>query len=190
MTIVEKLTAQKTVCPWWLCFTFDNPARRLIHKPLRMLHPYVHPGDTVIDLGCGMGFFTVPIAMLVGSSGRVIAVDVQERMLAALRRRGQKKGLLERITTHLAGSQSIGLDERADFILIFWMLHEVPGQEAFLAEVKKQLKPGGMVLLVEPIIHVPSGYFSRTLRIAADQGFIVKERPEISFSHSALLSLD
>jgi len=75
---------QKHVCPWWLCFTFDNPLRRLIHDPESILGSYVRYGDTVLDIGPGMGYFTIPLAGLVGPSGLVIAADVQQRMLDAL----------------------------------------------------------------------------------------------------------
>ncbi len=57
------------VCPWWICYTFDNPLRRLIHDPERLLEPYVKPGMTVVDIGCGMGYFTLG-AGEAGRSGR------------------------------------------------------------------------------------------------------------------------
>ncbi len=54
------------VCPWWLCPTFDNPLRRLIHNPDRILAGLVRPGEIALDLGCGMGYFSIPLARLVG----------------------------------------------------------------------------------------------------------------------------
>ena len=78
------------VCPWWLCFTFDNPLRRLIHNPDRLLRSWIAPGQTAIDIGCGMGYFTLPMARLVGNSGRVIAVDLQAQMLDRLQRRAER----------------------------------------------------------------------------------------------------
>ena len=60
------LLRQKHICPWWLCFTFDNPLRRLIHSPETILSKYVRSGDTVLDVGPGMGYFSIPLAGLVG----------------------------------------------------------------------------------------------------------------------------
>ena len=74
----QEITITKTsghTCPWWLLFTFDNPLRRLVHNPQEILRPYVERGDTVLDVGCGMGSFTLGLAELVGKDGRVIAAD-------------------------------------------------------------------------------------------------------------------
>lgn len=175
------------VCPWWLCFTFDNPLRKLLHNPKTILDPYVHPGDQVIDIGPGMGYFTIPLARLVGPKGHVIAIDIQEEMLSVLRSRAKKNGVSERIETYLAGQKSLGIHEKADFILAFWMAHEVPDQFTFFREIRDLLKENGSLLLAEPILHVRRKYFLRTLQSATELGLVVKENPKIRFSHSALL---
>jgi 2-polyprenyl-3-methyl-5-hydroxy-6-metoxy-1,4-benzoquinol methylase len=69
------------------------------------------------------------------------------------------------------------------------MVHEVPDQRKFLAEVQNLLNPDGLLLLVEPILHVPEKSFMQTLKTAEDIGFLVKENPRIRISHSALLTL-
>ena len=185
----DKLTGQKFVCPWWLCFTFDNPLRRLLHNPGTILGPYIQPGNNVVDVGAGMGYFSIFMAKLVGPTGHVTAIDIQTRMLSVLARRAQRQGVSERITTHLASSGSLDHHSRADFILAFWMVHEVPDQGKFLAEVHNLLKPHGHFLLVEPIVHVPKKSFVQTLKTAKEVGFFVKESPGIRISHSALLVL-
>jgi ubiquinone/menaquinone biosynthesis C-methylase UbiE len=187
LALLDKVTGQKVVCPWWLCFTFDNPLRRIFHNPYSMLGPYVHPGDSVIDIGCGMGYFTIPLAKLAGPEGHVTCIDIQEKMLAALRRRAERNGVSETLTTHLGGPESIGYHEKADFILLFWMFHEVPDQRALLIEIRDLLKTGGRLLFVEPIIHVPNKSFIQTMRIATELGLTIMESPQIRFSHSALL---
>ncbi len=96
--MLDKLTGQKFVCPWWLCFTFDNPLRKLLHDPEAILRPYVHEGDRVIDIGPGMGYFTIPLAQLVGAQGRVTAIDIQSKCLPYMK--GQSGvGCRERIYT-------------------------------------------------------------------------------------------
>lgn len=187
--MLEKLINTKHVCPWWLCFTFDNPLRKIIHDPVKILGPYVNQGDTAIDIGPGMGYFSIPMAELVGPSGRVIAIDIQPKMLSALMERAQKKGVSDRIKPHLASTDSIGFHEKADFILAFWMAHEVPDQQKFLSDIRSLMKPEGLFLLVEPLIHVSRKSFSRTTDMAKQSGFQIKEYPEIRMSQSALFTL-
>ena len=178
---------QKHVCPWWLCFTFDNPLRRLIHDPESILGSYVRSGDTVLDVGPGMGYFTIPLAGLVGPSGLVIAADVQQGMLDALLRRARRRGIADRIQTHLTSPESIEIHQKVDFVLAFWIVHEVSDQDRFFKQVKDILKPSRCLLLAEPVIHVTRRMFSRTLDAAKEMGLTVIENPRIAFSHSALL---
>jgi len=180
---------EKHVCPWWLCFTFDNPLRRLIHDPESILGSYVRSGDTVLDVGPGMGYFTIPLAGLVGPSGLVIAADVQQRMLDALLRRARRRGIADRIQTHLTSPESIEIHQKVDFVLAFWVVHEVSDQDRFFKQVKDILKPSRCLLLAEPVIHVTRRMFSRTLDAAKEMGLTVIENPRIAFSHSALLEL-
>jgi len=182
------MTGQKIVCPWWLCFTFDNPLRKLLHNPEAILSPYVQPGSTVIDIGPGMGYFSIPLARLVGPTGHVIAIEVQPKMLAALARRARRYGVSERIQTHLASSDSLGNHPKADFVMAFWMVHEVPNQRTFLTEIFGFLKPKGLFLLVEPILHVSKNSFLRTVQNANEIGFVVKDMPKIRISHSVLFA--
>jgi ubiquinone/menaquinone biosynthesis C-methylase UbiE len=186
--MIEKLKDKKHVCPWWLCFTFDNPIRKILHDPVKILSDYVHKGDTAIDIGPGMGYFTIPLAQLVGPSGHVTAIDIQPKMLSALMERADKKGLSDRIGTHLAGPDSIGIHKKVDFILAFWMVHEVPDQRRFLSAIHNIMKPDGLFLMVEPLIHVSKKNFVRTIEMAKELGFVIKESPKIRMSHSVIFT--
>jgi len=186
--MIKKLLNTKHVCPWWLCFTFDNPIRKIIHDPVKILSPYVHKGDMAIDIGPGMGYFTIPLAELVGPSGRITAIDIQQKMLSALMARAQKKGVSDRIKTHLANPDSIGFYEKSDFILAFWMAHEVPDQRRFLSEIRNLMKPDGLFFLVEPLIHVSKNNFARAIETAKELGLVIKESPKIRMSQSALFT--
>jgi 2-polyprenyl-3-methyl-5-hydroxy-6-metoxy-1,4-benzoquinol methylase len=186
--MLDKLTGQKMVCPWWLCFIFDNPIRKLLHNPETILSPYVRPGNTVIDIGAGMGYFSIPLARLVGPTGHVIAIDVQAKMLSALANRARRYGVSERIKPHLANSDSLGTHPSADFVMAFWMVHEVPNPRAFFKEILGFMKSDGLFLLVEPILHVRKKDFLRTIQTANEIGFIVKDMPKIRISRSALFT--
>ena len=78
---------QSGVCPWWLIRTLDNPLRRLFQNPEEILKDFVRTGDACLDVGCGIGYFTIPMAKLAGPSGNVTAVDLQPQMLAGVERR-------------------------------------------------------------------------------------------------------
>lgn len=186
--VFEKWLTKKRVCPWWLCYTFDNPLRRFFHDPMDILRPYVREGWTVLDIGAGMGYFSIPLAQLVGPTGRVIATDIQPKMLSTLAARARKKGVSEIINLHLARPDSLGLDGKADFALAFWMVHETPDEQRLIAEIYRLLKPNGQFLLIEPKIHVTRENFNRMMRMATELGFRLKEYPPIRLSQSALFT--
>lgn len=175
------------VCPWWLAYTFDNPARRLFHKPERTLGPYLKDGMTALDVGCGLGYFSIGMARLVGDTGRVISVDIQQKMLDGLMRRARRAGVAGIIDARLCGPDKIDVGGQVDFALAFWMVHETPDARTFFAQLRTALKPGGKLLVTEPVFHVGRAAFERELEAAESAGFTLKDRPRIAFSHAALL---
>lgn len=175
------------VCPWWLAYTFDNPLRRLIHDPRKILADYVTKGMTVIDVGCGMGHFTLGLAELVGDAGQVIAVDLQQQMLDIMMKRAKRKGLDHRIKPHLAKPDSINNSAEVDFILAFWMVHEVPNPLTFFREVAANLKPGAKLLYTEPAFHVPAKRFHEIIAAADQAGLNKISDLAVHFSRAALL---
>jgi ubiquinone/menaquinone biosynthesis C-methylase UbiE len=179
--------ASNMVCPWWVCYSFDNPLRRLFHDPERLLDPYVKPGMTVVDIGCGMGYFTVGLAKLIGPEGKVIAVDLQQHMLDALEKRARAAGMADRIVLHRCRKERLGIQEPADFILAFWMAHEVTDKSRFFREIFTLLKTEGHFLLVEPKIHVLQKSFERTLAVCGEAGFRILEKPSVALSRTVLL---
>lgn len=178
------------VCPWWLGWLLASPIRRLVQDPATILGPFVSEGMTVLEPGPGMGFFTLELARRVGPTGRVIAVDVQERMLSGLRRRAARVGLVDRIELRLASRDGLGIEDlagRVDFALAFAMVHEVPDGGRLLAAIAAALRRGGRLLLVEPAGHVRRDAFAATLRSAAEAGLRAGPDPAMSRSHSAVL---
>lgn len=178
------------VCPVEMANSLDNRIRRWLQDPGKILRPYIKAGMTVLDLGCGPGFFSVDLAQMVGKSGRVIAADMQEGMLQKLRAKIRGTELEERITLHKCEKDKIGLSEHIDFILTFYMVHEVPNQGDFFNEMKSILKPNGQVLVVEPPFHVSNAAFEQTIRIAHDAGFVVVEKPKVFFGKAVILKRD
>lgn len=181
------------VCPWWLGYFLINPLRRIYQSPRDILDGYVKPGMTVLDIGPGMGFFSLWMAQAVGETGRVVCVDVQQKMIDTLKRRAAKRGLKERIDARVCGESNMGIDDlsgRVDFALAFAVMHEVPDQSILLGQIFRALKPGGRCLLAEPAGHVSTGDFDATEKLAVRAGFGVAARPGISRSRALLLSRD
>jgi 2-polyprenyl-3-methyl-5-hydroxy-6-metoxy-1,4-benzoquinol methylase len=176
------------VCPWWLAYTFDNPLRKFLHDPAALLAPYVREGMTVADIGCGMGYFSLAMARMVGEKGTVIAVDIQQEMLDKLRKRAEKHGLARKIRPVLAAKGDLRLKENIDFVLAFWMVHETGDIPGFLKQVWSLLKPGAALLIAEPRLHVSSGTFGEILRHARAAGFNVSEGPKVRISRTAVLN--
>ncbi len=178
------------ICPWWLGYLLVNPLRRRLQDPVAILGPHVRDGMTVIEPGPGMGFFTLDLARLVGPHGRVVCVDVQQKMLDALRKRAGKIGMQDRIETRLARDGGLGIDDLsglADFVMAFAVVHEVPDGARFFREAYAALKPGGRMMLSEPAHHVSDEAFAATLAHAEHAGFRVEERSASRAGRTALL---
>lgn len=175
------------VCGAELAGGLDNGLRRFLHNPDKIFAGLIEPGQTVVDLGCGPGTFTVDLARMVGEKGAVIAVDMQQKMLDLLAAKAAKYGMGARITPHLCRQDGIGLEVEADFALAFFMVHEVPDLESFFKEVGEMIKPGGKLLLVEPIIHVSGARLLKELETAERYGLKLKEKRKVFFSRAFIL---
>ena len=176
------------VCPWYMAYLFDNPLRTLFHDPVKILGEYVKPGMTVLDIGCGMGFFSLGMAKMVGPEGKVLAVDLQTRMLEVLEKRARRRGLLERIERRLVGEEAFSKKSTIDFALCFWMVHEVPDQALFFRQLNQALKPGAHVLIAEPgMNHVKMEDLEKTVTLATAEGFLEIQRPRVRMSLAVVL---
>ena len=143
------------VCRWWGGYFIDNLLRRLFHNPLKIVGPYVGPG-TVMDVGCGIGFCSIAMAKLVGDSGLVIAIDLQQAWLTESDFTSAKQNRLE-------------IDTQADFAPAFMMVHEAPDQRRLLGEIQTCLAPGGKLLVAEPKIHVSGKTFAQEATTTAEE---------------------
>jgi ubiquinone/menaquinone biosynthesis C-methylase UbiE len=178
------------VCPWWLGYLLVSPLRRLLHNPEKIPAPYIREGMTVLDVGPGMGFFTIPAARMVGKSGRVIAVDVQEKMLQSLVSRAYKAGVRERVFVEVCKPDSLGVSDPIDLCLAINVMHEVPDAAGLLAQIRAILKPTGILLVLEPKGHVSEKDFQETLTRASAAGLKLIDQPEVFRSRSAVFVVE
>jgi ubiquinone/menaquinone biosynthesis C-methylase UbiE len=178
------------VCPWWIGYFLASPLRRLWQDPRKILEPFVAPGMTVLEPGPGMGFFTLDLARFAGPQGRIVAVDIQPKMLDVLNSRAHRAGLSDRIETRLVDPGSLGVDDlenQVDFALAFALVHEIPDQESFFAQVHHALRPRGRMLVAEPNGHVTTADFAYSLSAANRCGLRAVGSPPIRSSRTVVL---
>jgi ubiquinone/menaquinone biosynthesis C-methylase UbiE len=161
------------VCPWWMGYLLLIPIRKFSHNPEKILRPHIHEGMNVLDYGSAMGYFSLPLATMIGDKGIVFCVDIQEKMLDKLQKRAEKAG-----TGHIIKPLLIGknyhpekLKEQIDFTLLFAVVHEVPDKKNLFSEIFTMSKPGAKVLFAEPKGHVSNEDFERSIQIAEAAGF-------------------
>lgn len=164
-------------CPVWLRWfvEMDNPFTKTNRADAIVGHLGVTPGMTVLDVGCGPGRLTVPLARSVSPRGRVIAIDIQEGMLARAREKVVAAGLAN-VTFVRAdvGDGKLGR-ELADRAVLVTVLGEIPDRERALREIFAALKPG-TILSVTEIIFDPHFQSRGTVaRLGRAAGFRVGE---------------
>ncbi|MBC8490178.1 MAG: class I SAM-dependent methyltransferase [Bacteroidetes bacterium] len=181
--------AEKT-CPVWVGYLLASPVRKLFNNPKKILGEYIKEGMTVLDLGSAMGFFSIPAARMVGPNGKVICIDVQEKMIEKLKKRALKAGMLDRIETIVCDENSLKLTDysnKIDFAYAFAVIHEVPNVDSFFSDAYKALKSNTKFFIAEPKGHVTKEDFDKTISIAEKNGFEVVNKSKIGRNLSVLL---
>ena len=182
------MNSRKTrICPVERACGLDNRIRRWLQNPRRILKPYIEEGMTVLEIGCGPGFFTIDMAEMVGESGRVIASDLQAGMLEKVKDKVSGTEFEDRVTLHKSEENEIGVAEPVDFVLMFYVVHEVPDKEAFFKQIASVLKPDGKALVVEPPFHVSKSEFKKTIGKARASGLTDSKGPKLLFSKTVIL---
>jgi len=179
------------ICPWWKGFFLINPFRKIYENPDKILAPYLKEGMQVLEVGPGMGFFTIPIARYIGNTGKIVCVDIQEKMLKSLRKRAERARIAERLDIRLASSTSLNikdLNETIDFILAYAVVHEIESPDIIFKELFNALKKNGLLLISEPKNHVTMESFNTSIMIAEKAGFKIINNLEIPKNHSILMT--
>ena len=180
------------VFPFWkarICSAIVG-LRKRYQNPNEILLGYITEGMTVADIGCALGYFTLPMAEMVGRSGKVVAVDLQPQMLEELGRKAKKVGVWERIKRVCCSEYSLNIDrwkEKLDFALVFAVAHEVPDRERLFRELYAAMRGGARLLLAEPKGHVSEECFKESIEFARKNGFKVIGVPHINMSRTVLL---
>ncbi len=164
-------------CPTWLGWLveFNNPFAEGISARAIVRRLDLQPGMKVLDVGCGPGRLTIPIAAQIGPQGEVVAIDIQPGMLRRAREKAQAANLDNiRFLQVGAGEGKLGrsLFDRA---LLVTVLGEIPDRQAALKEILDALKPGGILAVTEIILDPHFQSRGTVLRLAGMVGFREKQ---------------
>lgn len=178
------------VCPWWLGYFLINPVRKYRHNPDKILAEYVKPGMKVVDFGSAMGWFSLPMAKMVGENGKVYCFDIQKKMLSKLEQRAVKAGVRNIIEPRLIEEDRnvySDINGTIDFALLCAVAHEVPDQKKLFATLYSLLKSNGKLLFAEPAGHVSKQQFELSVATAEKTGFKKSDSVKVGKSHSIIL---
>lgn len=175
------------VCPVEKAGHLDKWWRRLLQNPKRLLNPYIKQGMSVLDFGCGPGFFTLTAADLVGDNGKVIAVDLQQGMLDILESKLSGTDIGNRVVLHKCKADSIDLDEKFDFIYAIYVVHETPDPKKTFQEMYNMLEQGGKLLSIDPKMHFSKKRFDEMLITVREIGFKIVKSKTTLMDYYALL---
>lgn len=168
-------------------FAHDNPFRRLFMPPRRFVESFVAKDQAVADVGCGPGFYTIPLAECAGPGGKIYAVDSDEKAIRAMERKAGERGIRS-IETRVssAGDLSFIEDGTVDFVLAHGLLCSMAPRErdSAVSEIKRILKPGGRAYI--SVAKGPWSYVSRAdwekilegfrIERKGSQGFVIADR--------------
>ena len=182
----KKNKNNKSVCPLIMAGVLDSKFRRLFHNPKKILKPYIKREMTALDIGCCPGVFSIEIAKLLESTGKVISVDMQEGMLEIIRKKIKGKSFENTITLHQCTQNSINVSENVDFVLMFYMVHEVPSKANLFNEVLPLINKNGLLMIVEPKL-VSEKDFTKMTDSIIEKGFEKQDVLKIPFSRGIVL---
>ncbi len=167
----------------------ESSFRYRFQNPEKLLRNYIRPGMTVLDLGCGPGFFTTEIARLLNKSGKVIGADIQNGMLEMLRQKINGTEFEHIVQIHKCKAERLDINEKIDFILAFYAFHEMSCLDNIINEIKLLLKPGGEVFIAEQKFHVSKSTFIEIINKMEEKGFVMVKQPSVFLSRAVVMKL-
>ena len=128
----------------------EDPKRDEYQKPHEVLMALdLKPGETIADIGSGSGYFSLRFAAHVGEEGRVFAVDIDPEMVRHLNRRVRDAGVRNVQTVLAEPNDPLLPDGSVDRFVVVDTWHHIEDQRGYLALMKKILKPGGQIVMID-----------------------------------------
>ncbi len=163
--------------PQFMANVIDNPLRRKVQPPdeLAIRHG-IEPGMTVLDVGPGNGTYTLAAARRVGPTGKIVAIDIEPKMIERVQRRVQKAGATN-IEARLADVYALPFDDGTfDAAYLITVIGEIPEPERAMREIRRVLKPTGALSFSELLPDPDYPLASTTIRRAEAAGFRLRQR--------------
>lgn len=164
-------------CPTWLGWLveLDNPLTK-VHQAKTIVHNLgLEKGMTILDVGCGPGRVTIPLAIAVGSRGHITAMDLQKGMLDKTQKKAQALKLTNITFLHAQiGARKLEHNQ-FDRVTLVAVLGEIPNQEIALKEIYDALKPKGVLSITETMFDPHYQRRSKILKMASSLGYKEKQ---------------
>lgn len=184
---MAKKEKKNDICPPEQAKWLINPLRKLVHNPKKMLKPYFKEGMTILDIGCGPGYFSIGFAKLFKKEGNVIAADIQSQMLVMLKDKIKNKKYGKFINIHQTTENELNINTKVDFIFSFFMIHEVKQKDVLFKQMYNVLKDNGKLYIAEPKFHVFKENFNEMIENLKKLGFEPINYPKVFFSRTVVL---
>lgn len=163
--------------PAFIGIFLDSNYRRKLQSPADIIEASgIRSGQRVLEIGCGSGGFTTFVARAVGPEGRVEALDIQSAMLAQLEKKLAlpENQDIQNITLHQASAYELPFEDGIlDLVYLITVLPEIPDQSRALEEIKRVLKPSGILAVSELLLDPDYPLKETTARRGKEAGFLL-----------------
>jgi ubiquinone/menaquinone biosynthesis C-methylase UbiE len=160
-------------CPSWLYWAveLENPFAKSSQSKIIISGLDVKPGMTVLDIGCGPGRLSIPLAKAVGERGRIVSVDIQPEMLNIVRKKADTEKINNITLVNISMGEGKLQNYNADRAVLVAVLGEIPNQAMALEEIYNSLKPGGILAISETIFDPHYQSKQNILKLVTSIGF-------------------
>ena len=166
----------KFPAPAFISTFLDSGFRKMMQPPVKVIaYSGIKPGMSVLEIGCGSGAFTIEAARTVGQQGKVYALDIQEDMLSKLKTKLARPGNSDIRNIEIINKSAYELpfkENSLDLVFMVTVFQEIPDKQRALAQIKRALKPAGILAVSEFLPDPDYPWRSTTERILSKAGLI------------------